>query len=521
MSRKTASLTTKLILWKLTTIMAILSVFVYFYTNVTADSMRQSEQQKVEMLSKMLGNLIHGALDLGLMDSVLDTVRFTHASNPNLIKTVITTPESGVLLSYPENARPPANAFSASHTIQIQSLQHRHIIGTITLYYSDRDFQALLQDHTRIFLLMLLLLLGSLIISFVVTRYLLSPLSELTQKILDFDPEKPKVSFTSTQRQDEIGLIESAFHKMLLRFTLYHERIETLNETLEQKVEDRTEELQKAKSTLEEKNREITYALQHLKDTQKQLVETEKMASLGNLVAGIAHEINTPIGVAVTASTSLMSRADKMKKQIKNGNIEAACPLFVKSVMEGNEIIYNNLRRSADLIRSFKHVAVGRTNDTIQKFDLQEYLHDIRTSLTPQLKKKQHAIEIRCPAGIEVESYPGALSQVITNLVENSISHGFGTREHGHITITLGDYDGSWLALEYADNGNGMPDEVLAKIYEPFYTTARGQGGSGLGMNIVYNLIHQKLMGTIDGFSQLGEGVRFKIRIRRRLATLI
>ncbi len=303
----------------------------------------------------------------------------------------------------------------------------------------------------------------------------------------------------------EIGYFVTIFDDITER-KWAEESLHQLNEELEQRVEVRTIELQKA-------NRALQESLETIEHTQAQLVQSEKMAALGRLVAGIAHEINTPVGVSVTAASYLEQKSDDMKRSYSQGAMKRSdLENYLSLAGESTIMILANLQRAADLIQSFKQVAVDQTSWGERTFKLNEYISKILLSLRPKLKRTQHRITINCPENIELNSFPGAFSQIITNLVINSLVHGFEEEENGEIIFDISTTQ-DMLIFQYRDNGKGIPADQLLKIFEPFYTTKRGQGGSGLGLHIVYNLVTQRLKGRIECKSTEGEGTTFVIQI--------
>ena len=275
---------------------------------------------------------------------------------------------------------------------------------------------------------------------------------------------------------------------------------------LEDLVRERTAELETA-------NQELKASMAHLKNTQEQLVQTEKMASLGGLVAGVAHEINTPIGVAVTAASFLEEKTNAAIKQLNAGNLSPeSLEKFLNSAEEISVTILNNLKRAAELINGFKQVAVDQSAGSRRRFDIKAYIDEILLSLYPKFKRTTHTISVNCAEHIEIKSYPGAFSRIITNLVMNSLIHGFDNMEAGKIEINARQVN-MRLYLEYSDNGAGMAPDILKQIFEPFFTTRRNRGGTGLGMHIVYNLVTQTLGGEISCQSQPGNGMYIKIII--------
>ncbi|WP_394205244.1 ammonium transporter [Shewanella waksmanii] len=259
-------------------------------------------------------------------------------------------------------------------------------------------------------------------------------------------------------------------------------------------------------------NIELMASFKELQEAQKQLVESEKMASLGGLVAGIAHEINTPLGVSVTATSYLEKEIKILESLYKQGELtEEDVEKFILGANEGISIILMNLTRATELVKSFKKVSVDQSSDKCREFDLKEYIEEIILSLKPQLRTSQHTVNVVCPDGIKMRSHPGALSQILTCFIMNSIHHGFEGGKVGEIMIKA-QLSGNYVELIYCDNGQGINPENLQQIFEPFYTTKRGKGGSGLGLHIVFNLVTQTLNGTINCQSQPGQGTEFTIQ---------
>src|ERR671933_2155012 len=265
--------------------------------------------------------------------------------------------------------------------------------------------------------------------------------------------------------------------------------------------------------SLKDKNEELEKTLQQLKTTQIQLIESEKMAALGNLVAGVAHEINTPIGISVTAASVLAEDATDFSNIYQSGKMKRAdLETFLDTARESSRMILANLKRAADLVQSFKQVAVDQSSESQRCFYLKEYLEEIILSLIGNLKKTKHNIKITGDANLTLNSYPGALSQIVTNLVMNSLIHAYGEEEAGQIQLDF-QREGEQLILQYSDDGQGIKPENISQIFDPFFTTNRSQGNTGLGLHIVYNLITQKLRGTIQCESQVGRGTKFTLKL--------
>lgn len=284
---------------------------------------------------------------------------------------------------------------------------------------------------------------------------------------------------------------------------------EAANEALAREINER----KKIEEELAAANSELSNTVDQLKAAQMSLIWSEKMASLGRLVAGVAHEINTPVGVGVTAATNL----DQITREF--ARLYASDQLTRKALLEYLEdcqtavsIITSNLNRASQLIRSFKEVSVDQTSETRRLFKLKSYLDEILLSLHPKLKKTRHVITVNCDESLEIDSYPGAFAQIMTNLVMNSLVHAYNPGESGHMVIEASKQNSS-LQLEYADDGKGIEPESLPKIFDPFFTTDREHGGTGLGLSIVYNIVNIQLGGTIECSSQPGQGTSFRIRV--------
>jgi|GEM_PF-5755932 len=249
-----------------------------------------------------------------------------------------------------------------------------------------------------------------------------------------------------------------------------------------------------------------------LKETQSQLIESEKMASLGGMVAGIAHEINTPVGMALTAVTHLEEETKNLKKMYDAQDMsEEDFENYLENSLKLSQSSYINLDKAATLVRSFKQVAVDQTSNHDRKFNFEEYTKEILQSLHSQLKKSKIKIELDIDKDLEIHSNPGAFSQILSNFIMNSITHGIDPKSEGVIRIEAIQDEDNFI-LKYSDNGKGMDKQTQEKIFDPFFTTNREKGGSGLGMNIIFNLVTQKLHGKIELETGVNRGVIFTIK---------
>lgn len=376
-------------------------------------------------------------------------------------------------------------------------------------------FDTLEQAQFEIIGVVVGMMIGGLLLAMVMAlkfqAILLKPLMRMVQLTRQISHDRDYGLRMDESVSDEFGHLARSFNHMLgtieqqLRLQQETEfEIRQLNQNLEDKVSLRTRALMEANDVLQT-------TLDKLNHSQRELVEREKMASLGGLVAGIAHEVNTPIGVGVTASSHLHEQLQRLENRFLDGSLTPEdLTRYIENAREGIDITSANLTRAADLVRSFKQVAVDQSSNNVRIIRVHDYLQEILLSLRPQLKRVQHVIDVQCDEWLNISCNAGALSQILTNLIMNSLIHGFEGVEQGGILIKV-DKTPKGVRLTYRDNGVGMPPELLKRVFEPFFTTRRDQGGSGLGTHLVYNLVTQALNGSIAVSSSPGEGVCFEI----------
>lgn len=321
------------------------------------------------------------------------------------------------------------------------------------------------------------------------------------------------VCLISAQKYDGGNDLESMYIMSFQDVTeqrIVEQNIHDLNAELEQRVSSRTHKL-------EQSNAELAEALASLKKMQTELIRSEKLASLGSLVAGIAHELNTPIGNAVTIASTLQDETRRLQSEVLDGKLRrGSFDHFLTQMSFGSDVLLRSLIRAADLIRSFKHVAVDQASDMRRQFDLRQMLEEIILTNAPLYRKTGYAMEAELEDGIVMDSFPGALGQVVTNLIANAMKHGFDGRSDGKmrlLTSRTGEHD---VLICFEDDGVGITETNLKRVFDPFFTTKLGQGGSGLGMNIVYNLVTEVLGGSIDIVSDIdsnhAQGTRITMR---------
>lgn len=288
-----------------------------------------------------------------------------------------------------------------------------------------------------------------------------------------------------------------------------NEELQSTNWELENEITER----RRIEQELSRANQKLTQVIDELKTMQTYLIQSEKMAALGNLVAGIAHEINTPVGVGLTAASHLTGLTKNFITLCSTGAPRRQDLLdYLQDLEESSSIILKNLERAAKLIQSFKQVSADQSSEIRRIFNVKKYLAEILFSMHPQLKKTAHNIIVECDEDLSIDGFPGAFSQIITNLLMNSMTHAYNEDEAGTIRIAA-QKDQTSIILTYSDDGKGISYDIMPKIFDPFYTSKRGSGGTGLGLYIIYNIITQQFKGTIHCESEPGKGTTFFIHL--------
>jgi signal transduction histidine kinase len=337
------------------------------------------------------------------------------------------------------------------------------------------------------------LLLGS-VTGVAVARSITRPLRRLQGRMMELAENSRAGPIADFDRRDELGDMARATNIFITE------------------IGRREQALRKSKDRADA-------ALLELQKTQTDLIQAEKLASLGQLVAGVAHEINTPLGIALTTATLLGDEAKRFREEAGSGKLQrSVLERFTERMREGTQLLYGNLTRAADLVHSFKQVAADQASGERRQFKMDEWLQDLLTSLSPVLRKTKHTIEIECPPGIEVDTYPGALGQVITNLITNAIAHAYDEDQAGRFSIRVSEPRIDTVRIVFSDDGRGIPQEHTAKVFDPFFTTGRSSGSTGLGLHIVYNLVTSRLQGRINLYSRVGKGTRFTIDVPKVVA---
>lgn len=354
-------------------------------------------------------------------------------------------------------------------------------------------------------------------------RILSRPLYAIAQAAGSIDPKRAHDQPLPVKpgRPDELDVISTAINRLAAEVASTVGALDTLNKDLESQVQQRTQALQAACDDLDQQRNGLNTALEQLRTAQASLVESEKMASLGGLVAGIAHEINTPVGLGLTGSSHFKYMVEQIERKFRAGELEEAdFERFIVDAKELSRSIFVSLEKAAALVRSFKLVAVDQGSDELRRFAPREYINDIVLTHQPVLRRAKATLTLECDPTLSIESFPGAWSQIVSNLINNSLTHGFDDgRADAQIHIAVQRAPNE-IVLVYRDNGKGMSEAVARKVFDPFFTTNRQGGGSGLGMHIVYNLVAQQLHGRIQLQTAPGLGVTFTIRLPLSLEAL-
>lgn len=261
--------------------------------------------------------------------------------------------------------------------------------------------------------------------------------------------------------------------------------------------------------------------LVELREAQAQLVQSEKLAALGQLVAGVAHEVNTPIGLTLTTVTTIDADVKELARVVEGGQVRRSDLMqAVARLREGTRLAFANLTRATELVRNFKQVAVDQSEETRRDFEVCPWLHELMSTLGPLLRRRGHAVRIQCEPGIVLCAYPGALAQVITNLALNAVHHAFAEGEAGTLDLRVSRIGASDLRIVFSDDGAGIPADHLQKVFDPFFTTGRDRGSTGLGLHIVHNLVVSTLGGQIRLASDAGRGTQVTIDVPLSLGAL-
>lgn len=381
---------------------------------------------------------------------------------------------------------------SARYRIIVPIMHQQELLGYLYILKSAAKIvESSQQLILPLFIFSLVLIVLMLIVSDRLGKHLLSPILSLADSA-KLVAEKRDFSYrVSYPGKNEVAALHQAFNLMLIE-------TQSLTDELEQRVDERTRLLQTSIDTLRE--------------AQNKLIESEKMAALGNLVSGVAHEVNTPLGNAIMGSSIISRESKAVLQAMQQGTLKRSqMDSRLAIILESSQLLEKSVRQAAELINSFKRISVDQTTDDLRDFDLREYMEEIFRTFHNKLKHIPAEVNIIAPDEVMIYSYPGVFAQLLNNLINNSILHGFEHKpDNATITVSIKVLENA-IRVEFSDNGKGVEPSVKDKVYEPFITTKRNAGGTGLGMNIVYNLVTQKLGGTISMKTEVDQGTTFDL----------
>lgn len=508
MEKRFFSIKTQLIITFLIISCIVVLSITYFSFASNVKQQKNSFVQNSIIQANLLADFSVSALVFLDIDGVKDNLEKLK-NNQDILQVTIFDNENSIFAQYnPNNLENPVNkGFTNLTNIKNETLlssgnlklfvpiQHKNqIYGTLYLEKStkfiDESITKLLMDIIKFTIVLLIIIY---ILSLFLSNYLLSPilsLANISQKIAKSRDYSIRVNYDS---KNEIGILYKAFNSLL------HD-IQLLTDGLETQVDIRTNELQKS--------------LFDLQDAQQKLIESEKMSALGNLVSGVAHEVNTPLGNALTTSSIISKETAEIIEQLKDGTLKrSSMENKLEILNQSSALLQKTLEYASGLIKSFKQISVDQVTDDVRTFNLKDYIDEVFLTNANKLKIANVKKEILYDEEIVINTSAGIIAQIFNNFIHNSILHGFDNFEgEAKIIVSLHKIKNN-LVICYEDNGNGLDETIKDKIFEPFVTTKRNAGGTGLGLNIVYNLIYQKLKGSLEVISQKNLGVKFIISI--------
>lgn len=498
------SIKTRLITWIVLVLLLTLGITGFIsYESTLASEERDFAAQKAGLQQRLALSLPHGVWQLD--DEFIRLTLDAELKSP-IVVAMRVEGDAGLYLGRQRNAAGdlvylPRGEQPVGDEVLSQPIiyQQRDNLGTVKVYLSrDRILQRLEHELLRQGLQALLLaVVLSLILILLLRSYVFGPINQLQRAL-------QRAAAPDDQGTPQLPQA---------RFIEFSELIHGVNAIIHT-ISAELGRRRQAEATALEQKELAEHAYQQLLATQDTLIKTEKLASLGSLVAGVAHEINTPVGITLTAASHLAMTTQQIGTQFNSGQIKKSdLQEYLKDAEESSNLILSNAERAANLIQSFKQVAVDQTSEARREFELDDYLHEIITSLRPKLRRSHIEVQISCPPMLNMDSYPGALSQVVTNLVMNALTHAYDEDQPGTITIQATLLPENTVQLLISDDGKGIAPENMSRIFEPFFTTRRSSGGSGLGLHIVFNIVFKRLGGQIDVNSTVGMGTRFTLRL--------
>lgn len=446
---------------------------------------------------------------LAFYDNVAANEHLQFFSSHKTIRQIIVFDNSGKAFAHynPQKLQPPTrqklingfvkNRWFTKDALYCQFIPIVHKKETLGYLYLEKDASGIFTYSLEVLITLsffsLFLMLVVLGLSIRMSRVLLKPILSLVQTTQLVARERDYSLRAEYKGSNEIANLYDALNILL-------EETQNLTVELESRVEKRTYELQESLTTL--------------KQAQGQLVESEKMAALGNLVSGVAHEVNTPLGNALTGGSIILRESKLIQDSLSDGSLKrSAMDEKLGIIIQSATLMIKSLTNAADLVKNFKRISVDQSIDDLRDFDLRAYVQTVIQTYHNKLKHQRVEIEIVSDATVLIYSYPGSFAQIFSNFINNALLHAFEeVKEGAKITIELQPLE-EYLLVRFGDNGAGVDEAILPKIFEPFVTSKRNAGGTGLGMNIIYNIVTQKLKGSIHVESQVNKGTRFELHL--------
>lgn len=503
------SITSQMVLSLVTTSLFIVIFGTLFQASYSIDHEKRAFIRESRLEAALVVDLVTAPLAFFDVQGVSANMRRLH-ENKNVLLAVVYGPDKIPVTSFNPGHQPlPTDIFpletryeqpnwnpwklgKLKNTLAIK--QNGQLLGYLYIEKkTDRITSFVVSLLTAVTIFSLGLILIVYVVSRMLSKKILQPILTLAEAAKEVAQHSNYSLRVTHDREDEIAYLYDAFNRLL-------SDTESLTANLESRVASRTQELQDS--------------LETLKKAQVQLVQSEKMAALGNLVSGVAHEVNTPLGNAITGGSIIVRETKELLKQMEEGTLKKSSMEQKLAILnETAYLLLKSINQAADLIRSFKRISVDQSVEEKRDFNLYEYLEEILLTFHNKLKKIPVTVNLEGDRDLIIKSYPGVYAQIISNFIQNSLLHGFnGSTQDATITIRF-DVRKENLVLSYSDNGLGMDEHMKKIAFEPFTTTKRNAGGTGLGLNIVYNLITQKLSGAIELDSESAKGVRFTLTL--------
>ena len=422
--------------------------------------------------------------------------------NPEVVSIAIWDDKGAPFAKRARSAEDPLLVASATRAVE----RNKTLVGKLTMEMSTAGYLAKVNEVRLQYLRHgLQISLGALLIILVIMHWrLVRPLEALVEASGRIEKGQLDIPIRRVFR-DEVGALADSLEATRLALLHLIAQLESrnqdltdANEHLEHRVNERTESLEQALMTLER--------------AQEEMIQTEKLASLGRVVAGVAHELNTPIGNALMVASTIQSELEDLNKELASGSMRrTTLASFIERAGEGLTLSVNNLQRAALLISDFKQVAVDQTSDQRRVFDLAEVTNEILNMLQPGVRKSGCEVQRHLASDLTCDGFPGRYGQILTNLVMNATIHAFEPGAGGRISVSIAELDADMVEMVVVDNGIGMTEAVRARIFDPFFTTKMGRGGTGLGMNIVHGIVTRVMGGQITVQSAPGQGSRIRV----------